>query len=224
MMMQFPRSTLLFPSKPVHPRLGRPALRMTAQPSTATGTLNPERIALTGPTRLQAKDISIQVTDDVQIRVKVVDALVLPTRSPHPVWLDDPTSMRIQIQNAETSVSAEALTNLMNEYVLPHAKTSVRDLTVSFEDGQVHVAGKLHKMIDVPFSAEGPLSVTPDGSVRMHFTKITAAGLVHKKVLDWLGLDASAVASAGTSSRCMCSSPRPISPACYVRQRLRGTI
>jgi hypothetical protein len=82
---------------------------------------------------------------------------------------------------------------------LPHAKTSVRDLTVSFEDGQVHVAGKLHKMIDVPFSAEGPLSVTPDGSVRMHFTKITAAGLVHKKVLDWLGLDASAVASAGKS-------------------------
>jgi hypothetical protein len=146
---------------------------------------------------MQAKGISIQITDDVQLQVKTVDGLLLPTRPNHPISLDDPASMRIEIQNAENSISAEAISRLLNEYVLPHAKTSIRELDVTFEDGQVHVAGKLHKMVDVPFSAEGPIDVTADGSVRVQFTKITAAGFAHKKMLDWLGLNVSSVAGAG---------------------------
>jgi len=80
---------------------------------------------------------------------------------------------------------------LLNEYVLPHANTSIGELIVTFEDGQVHVAGKMKKGVEIPFSAEGPVSVTADGSVRVHFTKITAAGFVHKKMLDFLGIDLS---------------------------------
>ncbi len=168
-----------------------------ASTKTSSGDLNPERIALTGPTRLQARNITIQVTEDVQIEVKSVDALLLATRAGTSISLDDPKSMKVQIQNAETSISAEGLTRLLNEYVLPHAKTPVRDLEVSFADGQVHVTGKLHKMMDIPFSAEGSISVAPPGDVRVHFVKITAAGFVHKKMLDWLGLNVSSVADPG---------------------------
>lgn len=169
-------------------------LRTKAQTSSQ---LNPDGIAVTGPTRLQAENVSIQVTDTVKIQVKSVDGLLMPTHPNHPISLDDPRSMRLQLQNAETTLSAEDLSRLLNEYVLPHAKTSVKEISVSFEDGQVHVTGKVHKLVDVPFSADGPVGVTPDGDVRVHFAKITAAGFVHKKMLDWLGIKASSVAGAG---------------------------
>ncbi len=212
-MIQIARTTLPGPGSPVGwPARHRVTIAVTfglmlilfagqvgfaATQGSARTDLNPERIALTGPTRLQARNITIQVTEDVQIEVKSVDALLLGTRAGTPISLDDPRSMKVQIQNAETSISAAGLTRLLNEYVLPHAETPVRDLEVSFEGGQVHVAGKLHKMVDIPFSAEGPISVTPPGDVRVHFVKITAAGFMHKKLLDWLGLNASSVADPG---------------------------
>jgi hypothetical protein len=165
--------------------------------SVASGDLNPDHIPTTGPVHLQAHDVVFQVIDDVQIQVKSMDGLLLPTRSGHPVSIEEPTSMRIEVQSAQASLSAEALSRLLNQYTLPHAKSDVRDLNVSFEDGHVQISGKLKKLVEIPFSATGDVDVTHDGDVRVHLTHITAAGFVHKKMLDFFGLKVAEVAGPG---------------------------
>ena len=163
----------------------------------SSGDLNPEHIPVSGPTHLQAQNVSFMVLDDVRIQVKTMDGLLLPTHANRPVTLDDPTSMRVLIESAQASITADALTKLLNGYTLPHAKSDVRELDVKFVDGNVHVTGKLKKLVDIPFSATGNVDVTADGNVRIHFTHITAAGFMHKKLLDMLGMNVAAVARAG---------------------------
>jgi hypothetical protein len=162
-----------------------------------SGDVNPDHIPTTGPVHLQAHDVVFQVIDDVQIQVKSMDGLLLPTRANHPVSIEEPASMKIEVQSAEASISAEALTRLLNQYTLPHAKSDVRDLNVTFEDGQVHISGKLKKLVELPFSATGNVDVTHDGDVRVHLTHITAVGFVHKKMLDFFGVKVSEVAGPG---------------------------
>ena len=169
----------------------------SAQPTTSD--LNPEHIPTTGPTRLQAENVSFQVIDGVRISVKSVDGLMIPTHANRPVSLDIPTSMRVQVLSAQTSISAEALNRLLNNYTLPHAQSSVRDLKIDFEDGRVHVEGKVKKVLDIPFSAEATVDLTSAGDIRVHFTNFTAAGFVHKRLLDWLGIHVDSVAKPGRS-------------------------
>jgi hypothetical protein len=159
-----------------------------------TANLNPEHIPSIGPTHVQAEGISFQLLDDVRVTVKSADGVVLPTRGGRPISLDDPASMKVRITSARTSIGSEALTHLLNEYTLPHAGTAVHDLAVSFEDHQIHIEGKLKKVVDLPFAATGELQVTSEGDIRIHFTKIVAAGFLHKKMMDWLGIKLSAIA------------------------------
>ena len=168
-------------------------------PFTPAVDLNPEHIAETGPTHLQAEDVAIQVIDNVRISVRSMDGLLLPTHPQQPISLDVPDSLRVQILSARTSLTAEALTNLLNDYTLPHAQSSVHDLKLNFIDGRVHVEGKLKKLIDIPFSAEGSVDITPSGDVRAHFSNFTAVGFVHKGLLDWLGIHVDSVAKPGRS-------------------------
>ena len=164
-----------------------------------TTDLNPEHIPLTGPTHLQAENVSFQVMDGVRIAVKSVDGLMLPTRTNRPISLDVPSSMRVQVLSAQTSISSEALTRLLNAYTLPHAQSSVRDLKIGFENGQLHVEGKVKKVLEVPFTADATVDLTRAGDVRIHFTNFTAAGFVHKKLLNWLGIHVDSVAKPGRS-------------------------
>ena len=164
-----------------------------------TTDLNPEHIPITGPTHIQAENVSFQVVDGVRISVRSIDGLMIPTHPNRPVSLDVPTSMRVQVLSAQTSISVEALTRLLNNYTLPHAQSSVHDLKLDFVDGQVHVEGKLKKVFEVPFSAEASIGLTSAGDIRVHFTNFTAAGFVHKKLLDWLGIHVDTVAKPGRS-------------------------
>lgn len=164
-----------------------------------SANVNPENIPVTGPVRLQAENVSFQVMDGVRIAVKSVDGLMLPTHANRPISLDVPTSVRVQVLSAQTSISSEALTHLLNAYTLPHAQSSVRDLKVEFEDGRIHVEGKVRKVLELPFSADGIIDLTSAGDVRIHFTNLTAVGFVHKKLLDWLGIHIDSVAKPARS-------------------------
>ena len=160
----------------------------------ASSLPNPARIPLTGPIHFQAEAISFHVMDGVHFNVRQVDALLLPAHPNQPVVLDVPESIKVRILNADTTISAQSMTRLLNGYTLPQARVPVHDVNLTFEDGEVHLSGKLHKLIDLPFTAEASLSVNPNGILRLHFNKITAAGILHKGLLDLLGLNVAALA------------------------------
>ena len=65
----------------------------------------------------------------------------------------------------------------------------LRDVKVTFENGELHAAGKIKKGVEVPFSMTATVSAAPDGSMRLHATKLKAVGVPVKGLLDLLGLD-----------------------------------
>ncbi len=155
---------------------------------------NPAHIPLDGPIHFQARDIVYHVMAGVHLTIRSVDAVLLPTGGEQNVILDDPSSMKVELLSADTSISAVSMTKLLNDYTFPHAHLPMHGLELSFANGEVHFKGKVRKVIDVPFTATATLSVTSSGDMRLHFTNITAAGIFHKGLLDRLGLNISDLA------------------------------
>ena len=94
-------------------------------------------------------------------------------------------------------MTAAALTNVLNTQVLAASDAPIKDVSVQIEKGKLKIKGKLHSKGDVPFETDGALSVTPDGKLRLHADKITAAHLPVKGLMDLFGVELSDLIKAG---------------------------
>ncbi len=133
--------------------------------------------------------------NDVVLQVDSLDGVLAPSRKSEVVSLDDKNSFAFKVQQANTSISSTDLAALTNDFILPRAKTPLRNLSLTFNPGQsIQVKGDFHKLVDVPFSGTASLHVTPDGNMRMHLANMTVAGVIHQDVLNLLGIKVSSVA------------------------------
>lgn len=153
-----------------------------------------------GAVHVEVRNGLFHVTDNVVLIVTRLDALMIP-KPGQVVSLDRKNSFTLRIISGETHLKASDLTDLMNEYLLPHAKSPVKNLTVSFDNGKVAVKGELHKHVDVPFEGKGVVSIADPGDIRLHFTELKAAGVVRKGLLDLLGIKLSDVAQPKKQNR-----------------------
>ena len=158
---------------------------------------NPQKIPLSGPIHFQARNIIFHMMRGVHLQVRSVDAVLLQSSPNEPVTLEDPTSMRVKLLSGDTSISAEDMTVLLNDYALPQSHLPIHSVQVTFDNGDVLISGKVHKLIDLPFSAAANIGVTPHGNVHLHFYKITAAGVLHKELLDFFGMSIADIAKHG---------------------------
>jgi hypothetical protein len=155
---------------------------------------------VTGAVRIQVENGLFHVLDDVMMTVKRLDGWMIP-KPGQMVSLDQKTSFTLDILSGETRLKAEDLSRLSNEYLLPHAKTPIKNLVISFDGGVVAVKGDLHKGMDLPFSGRAALSLDPTGDIRLHFTELKVAGMIKKNLLDLLGIKLSSVAQPEKESR-----------------------
>jgi hypothetical protein len=141
------------------------------------------------------QDVLFRVMGDVVMQVDNLDGVLAPTRKHEVVSLDDKNSFSLKVQQAATSISSTDLAALANDFILPRAKTPLKNLSLTFNpDQSIQVKGEFHKLVDVPFSGTASLHVTPDGNLRMHLANMTVAGVVHQDVLNMLGIKVSTVA------------------------------
>ncbi|MFY9938013.1 MAG: hypothetical protein WAK33_14130 [Silvibacterium sp.] len=153
-----------------------------------------------GAVRMQVHNAQFHVMEGVVLSVARLDAWMIP-RPGQTVSLDNKTSFTLQIRSGETHLRAEDLTTLTNYYLLPHAKTPIKNLTIRFDGGTVAVKGIVHKGVDVPFEGKGTLSLASDSAIRLRFTDLKVAGVVKKGFLDFLGIKLSQVAQPEKESR-----------------------
>ena len=153
-----------------------------------------------GAVRILVQNGLFHVMDDVMLTVPRLDAWMIP-KPGEIVSLDSKNSFILQINSGETYLKAEDLTQLLNEYLLPHAKTPIKNITVEFAGDEVMVKGDLRKGVDIPFEGKGVVSVGDDSDIRVHFTQLKAAGVLKKGVLDFLGIKLSSVAQPQKQSR-----------------------
>lgn len=162
----------------------------------AAGTKSPVK----GAVEIEVQNGLFHVMDDVGLSVNRLDAWMIP-KPGQMVTLDRKTSFILQIESGETRLKAADLSALMNQYLMPHARAPLKNITVTFVGNMVQVKGSLHKGVDIPFEGKAGVSLADSSDIRLRFTELKAAGVLKKGLLDFLGIKLSTVAQPGKQSR-----------------------
>jgi len=108
---------------------------------------------------------------------------------------DDKQSFTIDVDSANVTLNMTALTNDLNDYVFAKPGAPLKKLNASTQGKQLVVNGFLVSKGAIPFETDGTLSITPEGMIRVHTTKVKALHLPVKGLMDMLGLDTASMLS-----------------------------
>jgi hypothetical protein len=148
-----------------------------------------------GPIRVWVRNAILFPLREVPTLISEMSGSAVPTRTGRPVILDDVRSYGILVEHAELHLHAASLSALMNRYVLPASNGPIKHVDVTFGAGTMALNGVIAKgRTRIRFKATAVPEPTADGDMRIHITKMTAAGFIPKGLLDALGLKASKVA------------------------------
>jgi hypothetical protein len=145
------------------------------------------------PIDFQMRNVNFRIASDITLEIRNLRGQLKRTKPEVPVTFDDGASFLVDVDTAEIAITAQALTALMNSYVLAQENSPIKDVTVEFKGDRLIQKGKVRKGIEVPFEIEGSLSATPSGEIRMHAEKIKAAKIPVKGLLDLIGKDLSSL-------------------------------
>jgi len=140
------------------------------------------------PVATRMRNVVFHLGKGIEMRVDDLNGRLVSTRSGPPVF-DDVNSYVVDIQSARVSLTAESLTNLMNNYVFAGPDAPLSKLKIEIEGNELKQSGVLVKAVPVPFHLRATISATPDGRIRVHPTSMKAAGFLSKRVLDFFGLE-----------------------------------
>jgi hypothetical protein len=128
------------------------------------------------------------LTDGIFVRISSLNGRLVPKPGAIPVF-DDKTSFGLDVDSASVTLTTTALTNDLNDYVFASADAPLKKLSASIKDDQLVVKGILASKGGIPFETAGTMSVTPEGMIHVHTTKVSALHLPMKKLMDLVGLD-----------------------------------
>jgi hypothetical protein len=137
---------------------------------------------------IDMRNVALHVADGVILDVRTLDGEFISHSKVDPPIFDDPSSYTMRLRAADLAMDGPSLTNLLQQG-LATKKAPLHDVRVTIENGELHASGKLQKGLLVPFSMTATVSAAPDGSMRLHATKLKAVGVPVKGLLDLLGLD-----------------------------------
>ena len=139
---------------------------------------------------VEMRNVRLHVADGVVLAVRALDGEFIGQKAGVPPTFDDPQSYTLRLRSADLALDPASLTTLLSRQAFPAGSTSaIREVRVTIEDGALHVRGKLHKGVTVPFSMVAAVSAAADGSMRLHAEKLKAVGVPVKGLLDLIGVE-----------------------------------
>jgi hypothetical protein len=142
----------------------------------------------TGAILASMKNVDFHLTDRIIVHIVKLDGSL--SHDPDKmVDFDDKTSFAIDVNSASVSISTTALSNDLNDYVFARADAPIKKLSATTKGNELTLKGLLVSKGGVPFESTGTLSVTPDGLIHVHTTKIKALHVPVKGLMDMLGMD-----------------------------------
>ena len=125
------------------------------------------------------RNVDYHLTDRIIVNITSLDGRLTPKPGTIPVF--DKTSFGLDVDDAKVTLTMTALTNDLNDYVFAKPDAPLKKLSASIKndkDGnQLAIKGVLAKKGGIPFESDGTMSVTPEGMIRVHTTKVTALHL-----------------------------------------------
>lgn len=91
------------------------------------------------------------------------------------------------IRSGDAFLTSEALTRIVRDKI---GGSAIQDLKVETEDGErAKISGKMHKAgIPFPINIEGPITLTPQGLLRLQIQSEKSGGVPVKGLADMLGM------------------------------------
>lgn len=137
------------------------------------------------------RNIMYHYTGRIVVHIYELSGWLSPTGgNPFPIF-DDDRSFVLHINAASMSLTLQAMSNILNDHVFAAPNAPLKDISIESRGNSLKIKGKLHSKGDIPFEEEGVLSLAPQGEIRVHSTKVKAAHLPVKGLMDLLGLQIS---------------------------------
>jgi len=139
--------------------------------------------------KAQMRNVKFRFSESVSVQIRALSGALAPVgEHPFPV-MDDKDSFKIHIDSADILISPRDLGEVLNAYVFAKPKSPVGGVSISIENGQLKVKGKLRDKGGIPFETVGTLSATSDGKVRLHGDKIKALHVPVKGLMEAFGVE-----------------------------------
>jgi hypothetical protein len=138
--------------------------------------------------RLSMQNVEYHLTDSIIVDINWLNGRLTPKPGKIPVF-DDKNSFGLAVDSANMTLSMTALTNDLNDYVFAKPDAPLKHLNATTEGDQLVIKGLLVSKGGLPFQTSGTMSVTPEGMIRVHTTKVKALKLPVKGLMDLVGLD-----------------------------------
>jgi hypothetical protein len=167
------------PANPVS-RTEAPAAEATA--TTSTTTANGRGV------KIEMHNVLFHLTEDASAHVETLSGEIWPVGKFEMPTFGDKTSFEVHVAKGKVSITPEALSSIMNEYVFAAKDAPLKDLSVTIDKGRLKIKGKMHSR-DIPFETMGTVRVTPDGRLRVHTEKVKALHVPVKGMMEVLGIE-----------------------------------
>jgi len=135
------------------------------------------------------RNVMYHFRDDVAVHIRRLGGELVPAEGRLMPVFDDKESFTLRITAAEVAVRADSLARILNDNVFGRNDSPIKDVSITVAKDRLKIRGKLHSKGDLGFTAEGRLSATGDGKMRLHVEKIEALHLPLKGIMDLLGVD-----------------------------------
>ncbi|MFZ0582774.1 MAG: hypothetical protein WBY69_03220 [Candidatus Acidiferrales bacterium] len=167
------------------------SLLLIAAPSIAQQNQSKPQTSATSPNnavQTTMKNVQYRLSDKITVHVALLNGKLTP-KPDQTVVFDDKQSFSIDVDSAKVSLTTTSLTNDLNDFVFAKSDAPLKKLVATIEGDELTIKGLLVSKGGVPFSSTGTLSVTPEGMIRVHTTKVNALHLPVKGLMDMLGVD-----------------------------------
>ncbi|HSB75324.1 MAG TPA: hypothetical protein VLC12_06720 [Terriglobales bacterium] len=141
-----------------------------------------------GAVAVTMRNVMYHFTPQIAVHIFGLTGWLTPTPGyPFPVF-DDARSFVLHIAAANMSITLQDMSNILNRRVFAAPNAPLKDISIAADGQTLKITGKLHSHGDIPFEADGVLSLTPQGEIRIHSNKVKAAHLPVKGLMDLLGV------------------------------------
>jgi hypothetical protein len=140
-------------------------------------------------TQIEMRNVDFRLTEGIVLHVRRMrGALTSTVDSTRIIILGNKHAFALRIYAAETAMTPDDLTHLLNEWVFAYKDAPLTQLRVNIDGAEIRVTGRIALAGGVPFEMRATAAATPDGMIQMHPTSLKAWRVQTKGVMKALGV------------------------------------
>jgi hypothetical protein len=141
----------------------------------------------TNPT-IEMANVLFRYSSDLTVYIVRLRGTLVPTQGHTVASFNDPSSFAVATDAAEMRMTTVQLSALMNSWLLRSPKAQLKNIQITAEGDRLLIRGHLKKGLHIPFNSTATVGISNDNRIRITVSKVKAADLPVKGLMDALGL------------------------------------